>query len=248
MLVHGTVILTSGLIVALPWTIYMYQTYPAEMEGILNGALSAYSESVPGHAKPWFYYLNKVMVLFGELVYIPLIYAGYRLWRSKLKRRMELLALLSWIFIPLVLFSFAETKRFTYLMIAAPAFFILIAYTISQLQQTYISSDKTLKWMGKYALIIGLIGLPLRYLFERIKLFQEPPVASAELYQIPEATLSQLTDRTIVFGTDDYVEMMFHTDVYAAYRKVPDNDFIQSLKDDGYRVLIYDDFEFREVE
>jgi 4-amino-4-deoxy-L-arabinose transferase len=226
----------------------MYQMHPNEMRGILTGALSAYSESVPGHDKPWYYYLNKMMVLFGELVYIPLIYAGYRAWNSKTNRRMDLLALLSWIFIPLVLFSLGETKRFTYLMIAAPAFFILIAYSVSQLQQTYFAGNKTLKWLGKYVLIIGLIGLPIRYLAERIKLFQSIPSTSAEFYQIPNEKLNQLTNRTIVFGTDDYVEMMFHTNVYAAYRKVPDEAFIQSLKEDGFEVLIYDDFEFREVE
>lgn len=241
---HGGVMMVSALVVALPWTIYMYQTYPNEMQGILTGTLSAYSETVPGHAKPWYYYLNKVMVLYGELIYIPIFFAIYRCWKVKKNRRMVLLGFLCWMGIPLLLFSFAETKRFTYLLIAAPAFFMLTAFFFVKLSYLPVSVNKYFKWMGKNVLLLALIVLPLRYLFERIKLFQEPRQPAAEFYDISQKELDKLNQKTIVFGTDDYIEMMFHTDVYAAYRKIPSQDKCESLEKEGFEVLIYDNYQF----
>lgn len=98
--------------------------------------------------------------------------------------------------------------------------------------------------MGKNVLLLALIVLPLRYLFERIKLFQEPRQPAAEFYDISQKELDKLNQKTIVFGTDDYIEMMFHTDVYAAYRKIPSQDKCESLEKEGFEVLIYDNYQF----
>lgn len=238
-------LLLSGIavIVAFPWTYYMYDMHPKEMGAILSGALSAYSNTVPSHDQVWYYYLNKLLVLFGEVFYLILGYAVYRLWKEKGSQKYDLLSLVLWIGIPLLIFSFAETKRFTYLLIASPATFILIAYFfVSIYNQNHTS--KNLRYLRIFLLVL-LPALALRYTSERMKLFKTPVIPKAVCYQMPDLEWEKLDENTIVFGTDDYVEIMFHTDVYAAYRKVPTLHTIDSLKNEGFKVLIYKELTFQ---
>ena len=143
-LIHLMAMAMIAFMIAFPWTYYMYLTHPKEMGAILSGALSAYSNTVPSHDQVWYYYLNKVMVLFGELFYLVIIFAIYRGVKSKTYRRYSLIGLISWILIPLVLFSFAETKRFTYLLIASPAFFMLTAFFYVKVYDEYKSITKSI--------------------------------------------------------------------------------------------------------
>jgi len=76
-----------------------------------------------------------------------------------------------------------------------------------------------------------------RYSVERTKLFGVDHELS-EFYQLNPSELELLDDKTIVFGTDDYIEMMFHTEVYAAYRKVPNQAKINTLEQQGFSVYL----------
>lgn len=244
-LIHLMAMAMIAFIIAFPWTYYMYLTHPKEMGAILSGALSAYSNTVPSHDQVWYYYLNKVMVLFGELFYLVIIFAIYRGVKSKTYRRYSLIGLISWILIPLVLFSFAETKRFTYLLIASPAFFMLTAFFYVKVYDEYKSITKSIQFLLRGVILITIPILSLRYTAERMKIFKTVEQPRAECYEWPESEWKKLDEETIVFGSDDYVEIMFHSDVYAAYRKVPAAAVIDSLENQGYQVLIYKDFQFQ---
>lgn len=221
-------------LVALPWCSYMLIHYPVEMNRILKGAAVAYTTAVDSHSKPFYYYFLETLYLFGEVVFIPLAYFVYSAFKKKAKFRYW--PIIAWVAIPLFLFSFADTKRFTYLLIAAPAFFILIAKCWIALK------DKELKAISNWVrvvLMVFIIGLPIRYGVERSKIFGKDPYVPL-FYTYSEDELSFLTEKTIVFGTDDYVEMMFHTNVYAAYRECPSTIELEKFLAQGYRVVIAD--------
>ena len=219
-------------IVAIPWTAYMLLDYPAEMTEILKGAASAYTTAVASHDKPPFYYFFQMLYLFGELVIIPLFYFVF--WAVKKRAKFRYWPLLAWVIIPLVLFSLGDTKRFTYLLIAAPAFFIITAKFWMAL---YENHAKIIPKGVRVLLLILLIGLPFRYGIERAKLFTTESTTSL-FYQYSSEELSYLTPHTIVFGSDDYIEIMFHTDVYAAYRERPIDKELNQFIAEGYTIVV----------
>jgi len=230
--VHLGLILIGFSVSALPWTLYMLATYPDEMRDILGGAASAYSEIIQGHSKPWYYYLHEMMTMFGEVIFLPLIYFVYSFWTKKGK--FQFAALLVWILLPLLIFSTAETKRFTYLLISAPAYFVVIAWFWDRIFRIFSLNDSKLI---KAIVLIVLIGLPVRYTIERVKFFDEN-YKLAEFYGYSDQELGLITNRTLVFGTEDYIEIMFHTDCYAAYLAIPDQAKLQDYKHEGYTILI----------
>ena len=235
---QGALLLIGFSIVTLPWVLYIRSIYPEEMNAILFNALSAYSETVHSHSAPIYYYFNKLLVIFNELIYLALGFFIYRLFKTE--KRWAYLGLIIWILVPLVIFTMAETKRQTYLLISAPAFFIVVSWFWFSLRDFYLNA--------RYKIINGillfaLIALPVRYMIERSKLFGGNELI-AEFYYLSDEQLAILDDKTIVFGTDDYVEMMFHTDVYAAYRKIPMDEKMIELEREGFEIYILDNRQF----
>lgn len=235
---HILTLLVGFALVALPWTFYMFTAYPNEINTILFNALSAYSATVESHNAPFYYYFHKLMVMYGELIYVVIGFAFYAAFNAD--KRFIFKGLLVWIFLPLLIFSFADTKRFTYILISAPALFLLSGWCWFYVRDFYLQSRQ--KWLSA-TFLLALITLPVIQMTDRVKLF-----ASAEskpaFYNIPLSELSQLTEKTIVFGTDDYVEMMFHTPVYAAYREIPSQVEMQALEQKGYQVLVFQSGQF----
>ncbi|WP_027418319.1 ArnT family glycosyltransferase [Crocinitomix catalasitica] len=237
-LLKKTSVFFLGLaLTALPWTLYMLFNYPDEMFRILFNALFAYSETVEDHSAPFYYYLYKLPIIFGEAIYFVLGFFIYRQYKVNSKTMWIILA---WIGIPLLIFSLAETKRFTYILIAAPAFFIATAYLINYLLEL-LPQKKSKVWIGLALLV--LILLPWRYAIERTKMFGNNEELTL-FYKMEKTEWSRLNDKTIVFGTDDYIEMMFHTDVHAAYRKMPNLELYNELLADGFVLLTIDELKF----
>lgn len=230
---HGAILLLGFVLVALPWTLYMVSAYPTEMHAILFNALSAYSVTVESHDAPFYYYFHKLMVMFGELIYVVIGFSVFAAFKEK--KQHVFWGLLVWVFLPLFIFSFADTKRFTYILISAPALFLLSGWCWFYIRDFYLNARQ--KWLNGI-LLVALIILPVIYMTDRAKLFVGAELKPA-FYQIPEAELNQLNKKTIVFGTDDYVEMMFHTSVYAAYRQIPSATEMEALQQEGYLVLVF---------
>jgi 4-amino-4-deoxy-L-arabinose transferase len=235
---QGALLMVGFSIIVLPWVLYMRATYPDEMNAILFNALSAYSETVESHVAPFYYYFNKLLVIFNELIYLALGFFIYRLFKTE--RRWAYAGLLIWILIPLVIFTMADTKRQTYLLISAPAFFIVVSWFWFYLRDFYLNARyKIINGI----LLVALIVLPVRYMVERSKLFGGNELI-AEFYYLNDEQLSALDDKTIVFGTSAYVEMMFHTDVYSAYKRIPTDEKMVELQEQGFKVLILENKQF----
>lgn len=221
---------------ALPWLAYMWSTFPLELKMILTNAATAYDATVENHSAAWYYYLHKIMVVFGELIYIPLAMASYLLIKAFNKNRRFYLGLMIWILIPLCVFSMADTKRFTYVLIAAPAFFILVGNVVVHCIEAYRNHRFKFVFLGVACL---MILLPIRYTIERVKFF-DLPTTSTTFYAKPASYYEELDQSSIVFGTPDYVEMMFHTNVYAAYRRIPEQKLIDSLMQQDFKIYFWE--------
>ena len=226
---YGLVLLFSTSIVILPWILNV-NSYG---DTILERVLLAFGNSIQGHARPIYYYFHEILITFGELVYIPIIFGVY--WAIKGQRKQSLWLILAWIFIPLIIFTLGATKRYTYILISAPAFFIIIAYLFFYLQENY----KHIRY--KYLVIVvavALIILPLRFSIERLKLFQKEPALST-FYKTKSEWQDQFDENDVVVGCPEYIELMFYTDVKAAYSFIPDSTALMRIKNEGHDVFVY---------
>jgi len=227
------IILFTSAVVFLPWIFYILRTFPEESGWVLKKFLFAYSESVEGHSAPFWYYLNYAGIIFGELIILPVLFQIF-LWIKK-KMNWQLVFLNLWWLIPVFIFSFAATKRHTYLLMAAPAFFVIIAYAIYYMLR--LRHRFRHKWIVT-GLAILLVALPVRYCLERVKPFEKRdmnPQWAIDLRNLKNKIPQ--SDKTVVFNLDHPVEAMFYNN-FTAYSHIPDKPVIDNLIRKQYIVYI----------
>jgi len=222
------------LAVIAPWLINIIVHFPEEANYVLKKFLYAYSGTIEGHGGPAYYYLTIIGMIFGELIWIPIVFSFYHIISKK--ANWKILTLSSWWIIPLLIFSLAVTKRYTYLLIAAPALFIIQAYYWFYIYELRLKVRY--KWL-LFILLFAMLALPVRYSIERAKPFKKidkSPSWATELKSLngkfPE------DGKTIIFNTEHYIEGMYYTE-YTFYPFIPEQELIDSLRNNGYRVFLY---------
>ena len=265
--------------VALPWQLYIRAAFPLEARWESAYNLYHLAVPIEGLGGSPLYYLAKMPRFFGELIYLPLgwflVSLVHPAWRPRravtplpggeavppalaeraeaqapeAPRALELLPLATWLLLPLVAFSLAATKLGGYIMIAAPALFLVEASFWLWLwdrrprrgapdgdaRDARRVAAAALRW----AVLVLLPLLPLRYTVERMKIRpnydRNPPWVRA-LRALP----AQLGPGPVVlFHLDRPLEAMFYTP-YIAYEGVPTPAQARHLLAAGYRVVVLD--------
>jgi 4-amino-4-deoxy-L-arabinose transferase-like glycosyltransferase len=205
------------LCIVLPWQIYILVTFPAEARyEYLHHWLHLASE-LEGHKDAgWWYYLDKLRINYSEIVYLPLLYFLLKLKRNKTHWYRDL-ALVVWIVIPLVFFSFAKTKMQAYILFICPALFLLTADFFFQLKDLQLKKVPT-SLRKPLVLLVQLLMLllPLRYCYERTAFGTQPPQVNPETEAYKQ--LQNDDEKTIVLNVKWPIEFMFYTG-YIAYRQ-----------------------------
>ncbi|GAB5419363.1 MAG: hypothetical protein Crog4KO_27920 [Crocinitomicaceae bacterium] len=230
---HGLLLLGVIVLVALPWQLYIYANFPLEAAWESKYNVLHLLQDLEHTGKPFYYYADVMRVSYGELIYIPLCWAGYQAW--KLKKDGRYWALLVWILIPFLFFSFSATKLQGYTLFCAAALFLLAALFIDELLKGTIKLRY--KWL-KITLLILLFILPVRYTVERLKPFQGPHDVPQWQMEI-EAFSQRIGDRkdVVIFNTQYPIEFMFHTNA-TAYIGTPLPNTLDSLRSVGYEVYV----------
>ncbi|MCH8555000.1 MAG: glycosyltransferase family 39 protein [Schleiferiaceae bacterium] len=231
---HGLVVVFTGILVFLPWQIYIFSTFPLEAQWESQYNFKHLYEAVENHAGPFYYHLDRIRINYGELIYLPLVWF---FWQAiKTPKNKKQWALLVWIAVPLLFFSLAKTKMQGYLLFVAPAFFIITAAFFSFLQQ-YKAHHKP-KWLFNGVLVL-LIVLPIRYSLERVKPFDQK-----NRYPSWAKAFRELNDKNIKHGVllncDKPIEAMFYSNVIA-YPHLPGKEEIVHLLQANYTIIIDDD-------
>lgn len=235
---HSLIITCTFLSVSGFWILYIAQHYTTEFMLIKVKFLGAYSTAVENHYGAWYYYLQEMMILYGELIYFVLALVIFLIYKKT--DQLKLAILLVWIFIPLFIFSFGETKRHTYLLLCAPACFVLTAYVADNL----LLKLKDYQLKGKLVIslcVFALFALPIRFSMERIKPFEHSLSANPDFYSKVSSFQNQYKAGDIISGTPYYIELMYFTDVTAAYAFELDSIEILSLQEQGFRIIHWSD-------
>jgi len=236
---HGLLLIVSAAIIGFPWVYYALSYYPAEAKFVLGQIVGAYISAAENHAAPFYYYWKEMLFLFGELIYLAIGLSIYQI--IKKRAQSQNILVLVWALLPVIIFSFAETKRHTYLLIAAPAFFILTSQLWFILRD-FVKSAK-MKWIY-YLLMAAMIILPLRLMIERVKFFEQK-TQNKFMTSLPDLQ-KQFNSNTLAFGIDENIELMFYTNVHAAYAKIPNQEKLTELKNQGFDVWCFDGEEWKQ--
>lgn len=224
------------LSIVLPYQLFTLYSYQNEALFVIKKFLFAYQTAVDGHIAPWYYYINQIGIIFGELIFLLLLLSLFQI--IKKQSNWKLILLSAWWIIPVIIFSFAETKRSTYILIAAPPFFIILSYYWFYLFEKIKIKKQSWAIIG---LLVLLIVLPIRYSIERVKPFhimERNPNWTVELKKI-NGILGK-GGNIVVFNLEHNIEAMFYTD-YIVYRGLPSSKQITQLQNKGYRIIINDD-------
>jgi 4-amino-4-deoxy-L-arabinose transferase len=224
------IILTTALL-SIPWQIYVYSYFPKEALWESTFNTRHFTEVLENQGGTYFYFINKIRINYGELIYLPLIWFLIDLIKNPF--RFKRFALLVWFMVPLVFFSIAKTKMQAYLLFVCPAFFII---TADFCQYLMLIDKSKAKWLYRVIVIVLLIT-PIRYCFERLKPF-EKNIANTEITaSILQLKAMQFNDKDVLLNCDYPIEMMFYSDI-VSYKGLPDIKAIESLINKGYRVHI----------
>ena len=224
------------VLVAGPYLAYIHATYPQEAAWVIRKYLLAYSDPVDAHSGPAYIYLQMMGVVFGELIYVPLFLGMYHIATRKADWRVGVLTV--WWMLPTLVFSLAATKRATYLLISAPAFFVLLAHYWFHIKQRWTGSGP--RWTV-YSLLILLVGLPVRYTMDRItpfKRLERSPAWSQEAKLLKQRIGA--SENVVVFNVEHNIEAMFYSGL-TIYDYVPDDATIRRVIAGGDSVIINDD-------
>lgn len=176
--------------------------------------------------------------IWNEMIFFALPWFVWRIFKDK--HDSTNYALLIWILIPYLVFSFATTKMQGYVLFTGPAFFLILAWFIFELQ--YLSKQDRnfwVKWFYHGGMAVILL-LAFRFGLERVKPFQE----QEEGYKLQSA-LMKLEDQvdkesSIIFNTPRHIECMFFTR-HLAYEKIPSEEEVNRLLSNGEKLFVIDD-------
>lgn len=226
------IMLGVATLVFLPWQLYTQYHFPLESAWEKKYNWLHIFTDIENQAEPFYYHFDNMRILYGELIYIPILWLLYRV--SIKRRDFKLLALLIWVFIPFIFFSVVVTKMKAYTLISAPALFLICGLfwrmvSIYQRRFKYKIIPKLL--------LIGLIVLPIRYSLERIKPMEEKMIVPKWMMKINQLKKIKDDQPLIIFNTDRPVETMFHINCMA-YNEVPSPALVTRLESQGYKVIV----------
>lgn len=233
-IIQLSILIFFCLLTFLPWQIYIFKTFTKEAiwEAELN--LKHITQVLDGRYGPFYYYLDKIRINYGELIYFPLFWFLWKTYKDITNKKS--LAICVWILLPIIFFSIAKTKMQAYILFISPALFIVTSQFFFYLKD-YKKEIKS-KWIINLILLL-LIVLPIRYTFERVKpfaSFERKPHWVIELKRINNENIS----RGILFNYNRPIEAMFYTNL-VVYPNIPDKNKIIELITNGYIIIINDD-------
>ena len=234
-LLRAAIALVVAVGVFLPLQIYIYSAFPREAAWESYFNYRHMFEPLDGHDGTIFYQLAMMPRIFGELVYLPVGYFFYTLYKKRMRKGMYALAL--WFIVPYLFFSFVATKMPGYVMMSAPPILMMIAWTF------WDAADRLGKLKYRKTAIVALallIILPVRYTIERVKPFsaeERNPAWAKELRGL-QGCIGW--SKAAVFNVEHNIEAMFYARV-SAYPFVPDQHQIDEAMRRGFRIFVYDD-------
>jgi 4-amino-4-deoxy-L-arabinose transferase-like glycosyltransferase len=231
---NSAILLAVTVLIFLPWQIYVFYRFPLEAKWEAGFNFKHLTEGLEGHGRPFSYHFLQLGQMYGELVYLPILWCMYKAVFNRLNYKR--LIVLIWVLVPLLFFSFSKTKMPAYTLFSSPAVFI-IAGLFFVFVKRY--SKKFRYRMASIAIMVLLIALPVRQCITKTGMFQKYDRNPQWVKDIKELKpLGRKYDgKLVIFNTDRPIETMFYVDCIA-YSILPSNERISELEKKGYKVIV----------
>ena len=229
-LVDVLIIGAIATLITAPWMLHVHQRFPdiAAHESMMR--YKHITEALDGQSGGPFYYIDRIRVMFGELVYLPLIWFMMKAWAAR--RNWARWAFVVWAGGFIVFFSSAATKLHGYVLpIAIPTVGITAMFWVTL--ERAVRGWKRARWAGLLVLV-GLLALPVRYCIERLKPLQD---LTADMRTKERLIRSIGPGAPVVLNCPMPIEAMFYTDCIAYGGGAPEH-VLDSLIRNGRRVVI----------
>src|ERR1035437_750526 len=230
----AVVMLIAGILVV-PWQVYIFSAFPREAawENYFN--YRHMFEPLEGHDGTVFYHIAFMPRFFGELIYIPIIMFFYRFFKKQFST--ATVVLVFWFALPYLFFSFVATKMPGYVMISAPAIFIMLSWAFWTVKENLENSSfRSLKII----FLVLLLLLPIRNAKDRIGPFGKSDRNYHWAARLRELNSQVPQSKAVVFNVEHYIEAMFYCN-FTAYPFIPSKEQIQLAVERGCSVYIFDD-------
>ncbi len=230
---HFTVLIATTVLTFLPWQLYIFHAFPEEAAWEASYNYKHITEALSDKGRPWYFFFERIMINYGELIYLPL---GWFFWKLfKQPKDMRRLAICIWFMVPILFFTVVKTKMPGYILFTCPALFLVSA----EFWFAAIDYRKKLgsKWLLNLVLVL-LILIPLRSMIERVQPFDQHdrnPQWSVDLKELNNRRIHN----GILFNYQRSIEAMFYTDL-VAYQTIPSKEVIIELVSNGYTVIVND--------
>ncbi len=231
---HFVVLCFTVFVVAYPWQWYIHHAFPQEAAWESKFNMMHITQGLEGHAQPFYFFIDKIRINYGELIYLPLLWFGWMCIKDY--RNYKRLAILIWFLVPFLFFSFAATKMQAYLLFTAPALFLMTADFWFVLAAQY--HRMRYPWLGKLVLVL-LLALPFRYMLERVKPFDNRDKNPAWVTDLKKLKNEPAGKNVVLLNYPRPVEAMFYTGI-TTYPFIPGRQQLDSLKQQGYILWVND--------
>lgn len=224
-------------LVALPWTIYAMSAFPLEWRHESSYTWRHMTHVVESQGGPPWWYLADMPREFGELVFVPLAFALVSVLKGTASPARR--AMLSWVAVPYLLFSAMATKMPAYVMLAAPALFLIQADFWLALQQWRVAERRS--WRKALLVVASVVFalLPARHLLSPTGPLEERERDPEWARDLRELNMLVGAGKAAIFNNPRPIEAMFYTP-YVVYKHLPDRQQIDALRNRGYEVYVYE--------
>jgi 4-amino-4-deoxy-L-arabinose transferase-like glycosyltransferase len=223
------------VLIAAPWTIYTAVTFPLESSYERAEALRRITEVLENQGGPPWRYLAEMPRYFGELIYVPVAIAIWSVLRNR--SQSERRALLLWAAIPYGVFSACATKAPGYVMVAAPALFLVQADVWVSLWRKQRADTRLVHRILVGGILFLLAVLPARYLLEPtgpLEQRERNPKWVRDLRRLN----NRLAENAVVFNVEKNIDAMFYTP-FVVYPHPPSAAHARTLQQRGYKVYVF---------
>jgi 4-amino-4-deoxy-L-arabinose transferase-like glycosyltransferase len=228
------ILLAITVLVFLPWQFYIYHQFPLEAKWEASFNFKHLTEGLEGHGRPFFYHFLQLGQLYGELVYLPILWFMYKSFFNRLNYRR--LLILIWFLIPLMFFTFSKTKMPAYTIFSSPSLCIMAGLFFVYIRRY---SKKFNYRIASTLILVLLIALPARQCIVKTKMFQKydrNPVWVRDIKAL-EPLGRKCNGKLVIFNTGRPIETMFYVDC-VAYSILPTQEKIIELEKKGYKVIV----------
>lgn len=240
------------VLIVFPWQIYAAIRFPKEYFYELSFNSHHFYKVIEGHSGTIFFHLNQIPTIYGTDYWY--IIAGNLLLFFFIKTKTAYKTFVFTVIVfTYIFYSLAATKLVAYTIVVAP-----LIYAINGIALAWLLDKISFKKLAakRRDLLKSLISmLVISFLFvhflnhnrltlENLDYRKQDNLRDIHNTLVYRQLNDMLPGRNVYFNTYmwDHIKIMYYTDDIA-YKKIPDQNTIQELKNKNFRVVVFDNGE-----